>query len=77
MAIKSIHGHTRIHPEGLLRTFYLWLRGTEQILVRPAAELPLVLIAYAKGDREGMERFKEALEETWLTLPSLVPQPLQ
>lgn len=70
MAIKGIHGHTRIHPESLLRTFYLWLRGTEQILVRPAAELPLVLIAYAKGDREGMERFKEALEGTWLTLPA-------
>jgi hypothetical protein len=69
MASKGIHGHRRIYPESLLRTFYLWMRGTEQILVRPAAELPLVLIVYAKGDREGMERFKESLEGTWLTLP--------
>ena len=64
-----IHRHTRIHPGGLLREFYLWLRGNEQILVRPASELPLVLIAYAKGDRDGMEHLKESLEETWLTLP--------
>jgi len=70
MANKGIHEHRRIYPESLLRTLYLWVRGTEQVLVRPAAELPLVLIAYAKGDRDGMERFKESLEETWLTLPN-------
>ena len=45
------------------------MRGTEQVLVRPAAELPLVLISYARADREGMERLSESLEETWLTLP--------
>ncbi|MBI3934786.1 MAG: hypothetical protein HY316_08835 [Acidobacteria bacterium] len=65
----GMHGHTRIYPQGLLRQLYLWVRGTEQILVRPAAELPLVLIAYAKGDYEGMEHFKESIEETWMTLP--------
>jgi hypothetical protein len=52
-----------------MRSMYLWLRGSDQILVRPSAELPLVLISYAKGDRDGMERLKESLEETWLTLP--------
>ena len=63
------HAHKRIYPQGLLRQIYLWVRGTEQILVRPAAELPLVLISYAKGDLVGMERLKESIEETWLTLP--------
>ena len=58
------------HSTSLLRRLYLQLRGNEQILVRPAAaELPLVLIAYAKGDRSGMQHLKESLEETWLTLP--------
>ncbi|MBI2818655.1 MAG: hypothetical protein HYX73_01635 [Acidobacteria bacterium] len=66
---KNMHGHRRIYPQGLLRQFYLRLRGTEQILVRPAAELPLVLISYAKGDFEGMEHLKESIEETWMTLP--------
>jgi hypothetical protein len=27
------------------------------------------LIAYAKGDREGIERMRESLEETWVKLP--------
>ena len=67
---KGIHGQGRVHPKGLLRELYQWLRGTEQFLVRPAAELPLVLIAYAKGDREGMEHLAESLQETWMTLPA-------
>jgi hypothetical protein len=66
---KGIHGQGFKHPRGLLWMLYHWLRGTEQILVRPAADLPLVLISYAKSDREGMERLKALLEETWLTLP--------
>ena len=55
---------SRVHSLGLLWRFYQWLRGTEQILVRPAAELPLVLISYGRGDHEGMERLRESLEET-------------
>ena len=66
---KGIHGKGVKHPRGLLWRLYQWLRGTEQILVRPAADLPLVLISYAKSDWDGMERLKESLEETWLTLP--------
>ncbi len=58
-----------LHSPGLLWRFYQWLRGTEQMLVRPAADLPLVLISYGKGDSEGMERLREALKETWLTVP--------
>lgn len=64
-----IHSRNRTHSPGLLRRMYLYLRGNEQLLVRPAADLPLVLIAYAAGDQDGVERFKDALEETWLTLP--------
>jgi hypothetical protein len=66
---KGIHRQGIKHPRGLLWRLYRWLRGTEQVLVRPAAELPLVLIAYAKGDREGIERMRESLEETWVKLP--------
>jgi hypothetical protein len=54
----------------LLWQILRWLRGTEQILVRPSPELPLVLITYARGDWDGMEHLKESLEETWLTLPA-------
>ena len=69
MLDKSIHRRNWTHSSGLLWRFYQWLRGTEQILVRPATELPLVLIAYAGGDHDGSERLQGALEETWLTLP--------
>jgi len=65
----GILGRRGAHSPGLLRRFYQWLRGSEQKLLRPAAEIPLVLISYASGDREGAERLQAALEETWLTLP--------
>ncbi|MBI4463364.1 MAG: hypothetical protein HY647_01555 [Acidobacteria bacterium] len=42
--------------------------------MRPAAELPLVLISYARADWEGAERLRAALEETWLTLPEFFRQ---
>ena len=66
-----------VHSPGLLWRFYQWLRGTEQFLVRPAADLPLVLISYGKGDSEGMERLRESLEETWLTFPGSFRQRYQ
>ena len=66
---RGFHARNRAHSPGLLRRFYLWLRGAEQVLVRPAADLPLVLISYAAGDQDGVEPFKDSLEETWLTLP--------
>jgi hypothetical protein len=66
---NDFHGRNRAHSPGLLMRLYRRLRGTEQLLVRPAAELPLVLISYAAGDQDGVERFRESLEETWLTLP--------
>ena len=69
MRAKGIHGRNITHSPGLLWRFYHWLRGTEQLLLRPAADLPLVLISYAGGDREGVERLRGSLEETWLTLP--------
>ena len=57
------------HSPGLLWEFYHWLRGGEQVLVRPVAELPLVLISYPKGDGVGATHLRESLEATWLTLP--------
>lgn len=65
---KGFHGVNRTHSPGLLRQFYRWARGTEQLLLRPA-HLPLVLISYAKSDRDGVERFQESVGETWVTLP--------
>ncbi len=70
MGAKGHHGAGLIHrPPGVLWHIYRWLRGTEQILVRPASELPLVLISYAPGEMEGMKQFREALAETWTALP--------
>jgi hypothetical protein len=57
-----------------MRRFYRRLRGAEQTLVRPAAELPLVLISYARGDQEGVERLGEALQDTWPALPEAYRQ---
>ncbi len=58
-----------VHPQGLLRFLWESLRGTEQILVRPSPELPLVTIAFPRGERQGALELKGALEETWLTIP--------
>ena len=63
----------RIHrapQSGLLRLFWETLRGREHILVRPAPELPLVTIAFPRGERTGAMELKAALEETWLTIPA-------
>ena len=71
---KDLHARSGLHSPGLLWQFFQWLRGTEQISVRPATELPLVLISYAKRDHEAVERLREALEETWLTVPDTYRQ---
>lgn len=66
---KPFHRRSVGHSPGLLWRLYHWLRGREQLLVRPAADLPLVLISYAKGDEAGVESFREALEVVWPALP--------
>jgi hypothetical protein len=66
---RGFHGRRFGHSRGLLTRLYRWLRGSEQVLVRPVAELPLVLISYAKGDAEGVEPFRESLEGIWAALP--------
>jgi len=66
---RGLHGRRIGHSPGLLTRFYRWLRGSEQVLVRPVAELPLVLISYAKGDAEGVEPLRESLEGIWTALP--------
>jgi len=69
----GIHGRGIGHVPGLLTRLCRRLRGGEQVLVRPASELPLVLISFAKGDAGGVGPFREALEAVW----SSVPQPFR
>jgi hypothetical protein len=66
---RELHSRSRAHSTGLLRRFIRWMRGTNQVLVRPTADIPLVLISYEKADLEGAEHLRESLEETWFTLP--------
>ena len=62
----------RVHSPGLLWRLYLSLRGSEQVLVRPAPELPLVLIAHSRRERAPAAELRGALEETWLTIPNAI-----
>src|SRR6266404_3037104 len=66
------HRLSHVHAPGLLRFIWEMIRGSEQILVRPAPELPLVTITFPRGERAGALELKSALEETWLTIPSLL-----
>ena len=66
---RGFHGWSIGHSPGLLTRFYRWLRGSEQVLIRPAADLPLVLISYAKGNVDGVTPFREALEVVWPSVP--------
>jgi hypothetical protein len=70
MSLNSSHKPGVTHKQhGLLWHIYRWMRGTEQILIRPAAELPLVLASYTRGDEAGLDEFRRAIEETWPALP--------
>jgi len=66
---RGIHGRNIGHSPGLLTRLYRWLRGGEQVLIRPASDLPLVLISYAMGDADGVGPFREALEAVWPSAP--------
>ena len=74
MPEKDLYARSGTHSPGLLQKFYQWLWRTEQILVRPAAELPQVLISFVKRDHEGAERLRKSLEGTWLNLPDAYHQ---
>lgn len=70
MSLSNSHKPGMLHRQnGLLWHLYRWLRGSEQVMVRPIAELPLVLISYVRSDRNGMEQFRAAIEELWPRLP--------
>lgn len=58
-----------VHSPGLLHRLWRLLRGSEQLLVRPAEELPLVTIACLREEHQGALELKAALEETWPTIP--------
>jgi hypothetical protein len=66
---RGIHGLSIGHAPGLLTRLYRGLLGAEQVLVRPAADLPLVLISYARSDYDGVAAVREALEAIWPALP--------
>ena len=73
--LRSLGSSTqRVHSPGLLWRLYLSLRGSEQVLVRPAPELPLVLIAHSRHERAPAAELRGALEETWLTIPTAIRQ---
>jgi hypothetical protein len=59
----------RVRPANPFGELWRLVRGAEQILVRPARELPLVTIAFARGQREGALELQAALAETWITIP--------
>ncbi len=69
-----LHRSHRVHSPGLLQRLWRTLRGTEQVLVRPSEELPLVTLAFAAGESEGAGELRAALEETWRTIPAAVKQ---
>lgn len=60
----------RVHSAGILWRLYVGLRGSEQVLVRPAPELPLALIVHSRRERAPAAELRGALEETWLTIPA-------
>lgn len=62
----------RVHTPGLLWRLYVALRGFEQVMVRPAAGLPLVVIAFSRRHRAAAGELRGALEETWLTIPDKI-----
>ena len=64
----------RAHAPGLLWRLYQRLRGTEQVLVRPAPELPLVVIAFSPRERTGAADVRGAITETWRTIPEKIQE---
>lgn len=64
------YGARRVHSPGILWRLYITLRGSEQVLVRPAPVLPLVLIVHSRRERVPAAELRGALEETWLTIPA-------
>ena len=71
-----LHRRHRVHTPGLLDRLRRRL-GSEQLLLRPAEELPLVTIAFPRGEKHGALELKAALEETWRTIPVEVRQHYQ
>jgi len=72
--MNRIHALSIGHSPGLLTRLYRRLRGTEQVLIRPAADLPLVLISCFRSDYEGVAPVREALEAVWPSLPESLRQ---
>lgn len=63
------------HPQGLLRRFVERLRGREQILVRPPAGLPLLLVVYPRGRQDVARLLEIAYVHTLAGLPARIVEP--
>ena len=63
------------HPPGLLRGLLERLRGREQILVRPPAGLPLLLVTYPRGRQEVARLLEIAYVHTLPSLPGRIFEP--
>jgi len=64
------HTH-RVHPCGILVRLLERLRGREQLLVRAAGDLPLLLLSYPRG---GLPVAREIEAAYAHTLPRLSPE---
>ena len=53
-----------VHPPGLFRRLAEWIRGREQLLVRPEAGFPLLLVTYPRGKVEVARRLEAAYTHT-------------
>jgi hypothetical protein len=60
----------RVHPRGLLRQLYDYLRGHDQLLIQAGQELPLVVASYPKGRTWFATSLQSALCSIFRSLPA-------
>ncbi|MEK7406596.1 MAG: hypothetical protein AAB225_15950 [Acidobacteriota bacterium] len=60
-----------VHPPGIAQRLLEWLRGRDQMLLRPAGELPLLLLSFPRGGQAAAREIEAAYTRT---LPGLRPE---
>jgi hypothetical protein len=63
------------HPRGLVRRLLESIRGREQLLVRPPAGFPLLLLSYPRGSESAARLLESAYLHTLPALPRAVLEP--
>ena len=56
-------------PAGVFASLWKLWRGAEEIVVHPPAEFPPVTITFPRGEQQGAFELRDALMETWITIP--------